>query len=298
MQSSLPATMAFLLAINFAQVQSGVFAVENLDLVEGEKVLERGAQAQAGVENALRERMLVDGNNPTREGIARELDEMENMDLVTGEKVLESWKVSKNLTEGTDGTKRKGVKQKKGNLTRKERVPKREDADAKLWERLAKEKSKEKDGSQGEYKEEQIDANLWDKLVLEQAKSKRNKSSIVDKAIAKQKKDEEVDQKLVKEKSIEKEGEFKEEEINANLWDKLVLEQAKRNKSSIVDEAIARAKAAKEKKDHEQEVDRKLEEDVSVLTDTDWAAAINFLKMEQFSSRQGQYFHFLKLHPT
>ena len=286
MQSSLPATMAFLLAINFAQVQSGVFAVENLDLVEGEKVLERGAQAQAGVENALRERMLVDGNNPTREGIARELDEMENMDLVTGEKVLESWKVSKNLTEGTDGTKRKGVKQKKGNLTRKERVPKREDADAKLWERLAKEKSKEKDGSQGEYKEEQIDANLWDKLVLEQ-EAKRNKSSIVET------KDQEVSKEKSKEKEKEgSEGEFKEEQIDANLWDKLVLEQAraKRNKSSIVDEAIARARAAKETKD--REVDRKLEEDVSLLTDTDWAAAINFLKMEQFSSRQGLTFTF------
>merc|ERR1711974_426857 len=89
-------------------------------------------------------------------------------------------------------------------------------------------------------------------------------------------------EKLVKEKSKEgSQGELKEEQIDANLWDKLVLEQAKRNKSSIVDEAIARA--AKEKKD--QEVDRKLEEDVSLLTETDWAAAINFLKMEQFSSR-------------
>ena len=129
------------------------------------------------------------------------------------------------MAEGTDGTKKKDVKQKKGTLTRKERVVKRGDADAKLWETLVKEKSKEK----------------------------------------------------------EDQGEFKEEQIDANLWDKLVLEQAKRNKSLIVDEAIARA--AKEKKD--REVDRKLEEDVSLLTETDWDEAINFLKMEQFSSRQG-----------
>ena len=201
------------------------------------------AQTKAGVEDALRESMLVDEKNPIPKKIrtGKDLDEMENMGLVTGEKVLErEAKASKEttkltLTEGTDGTKRKGVKQKKGNLTRKERVPKRDDVDAKLWERLAKEKSKDKEGTQGEFKEEQIDANLWDKLVLE---------------------------------------------------------QAKRNKSSIVEEAIARA--AKEKKD--QEEDRKLEEDVSLLTETDWAEAINFLQMEQFSSRQGQYFHFLKLY--
>ena len=39
---------------------------------------------------------------------------------------------------------------------------------------------------------------------------------------------------------------------------------------------------------------RKLEADVSRLTETDWTEAINFLQIEQFSSRQGQNFHFLK----
>ena len=46
----------------------------------------------------------------------------------------------------------------------------------------------------------------------------------------------------------------------------------------------------------ETEEDPKLEEleaDVSRLTETDWSEAINFLKMEQFSSRQEKYFHFL-----
>ena len=264
MQSSLLATMAFLLVVNFAQ-------------------------AQAGFGDALKEIMLVDGNNPTGENFRKwkNLDAVENLDLVAGEKVLERGAKTSEETPKltlTDWKKQKGIKPKKGNFTRKERVPKREDADAKLWERLAKEKSKEKEGS--EFKEEQIDANLWDKLVLEQ-EAKRNKSSIVET------KDQEVSKEKSKEKEKEgSEGEFKEEQIDANLWDKLVLEQAraKRNKSSIVDEAIARARAAKETKD--REVDRKLEEDVSLLTDTDWAAAINFLKMEQFSTRQGLTFTF------
>ena len=83
-----------------------------------------------------------------------------------------------------------------------------------------------------------------------------------------------------KEKEVS-EGEYKEEEIDADLWDKLVTEQKTgRNESK------------------ETEEDPKLEEleaDVSRLTETDWSEAINFLKMEQFSSRQGKYFHFLKL---
>ena len=127
------------------------------------------------------------------------------------------------------GTKKKDVTvQKKGNVT--EKVAKRDDADAKLWEKLAKEKSKE--GGPSEFKEEHIDAKLWDKLVLEKT--------------------------------------------------------AKKNKSAIVDKAIARA--AKETKDKEE--DKKLEQDVSLLKEKDWTEAKNFLKVEQFSSRQGLVFTF------
>ena len=202
------------------------------------------AQAQAGVGAALRESVMVDEKNPARKSTDKDLDDMENTDYETREqgKGAKASKDTSKLTlvEGTAGTKRKGVTvKKKGNKeTRKVEIPTRDDADAKLWERLAKEKSKDDQG-QGEFKEEEIDANLWDKLVLEQSGGKRNKSEIVDEAIA---------------------------------------------------------RAANETKREEE--DEKLEQDVSLLTETDWSEAINFLQMEQFSGRQGLAFTFSNfIHP-
>ena len=91
MQSSLLATMTFLLVIiSFAQ-------------------------AQAGVGDALRESMLVDGKNPTRGNFRKwtNLDAVGNLNLVEGEKVLERGaKASKETAELTltEWAKRKGLK--------------------------------------------------------------------------------------------------------------------------------------------------------------------------------------------
>ena len=111
-----------------------------------------------------------------------------------------------------------------------------------------------------------------------------DKSAIVDEAI--ERAENKTNENKEKEES---DGEYKEEEIDANLWDKLEEEQANGNKSIIVDDTVERAENAT------REESMKLEEEVSLLTETEWAEAFRFLQMEQFPQRQGPSFIFKTL---
>ena len=84
--------------------------------------------------------------------------------------------------------------------------------------------------------------------------------------------------------SVKRKRNLKSKEKEEDLWDKLV-KAGKRNRSSIADEAIERAKN-ETKEEEEDPYLEELEADVTRLTETDWSEAINFLQMEQFSSRQ------------
>ena len=166
--------------------------------------------------------------------------------------------------------------------------------------------------SQGEFKEEEIEAGFLGKMVMEQAKGYKsmiavdtpgNKSMIVDDTVGNKSMivDDTVgDKSAIVDEAIERaenktnenkekeesQGEYKEEEIDANLWDKLEEEQANGNKSIIVDDTVERAENAT------REESMKLEEEVSLLTETEWAEAFRFLQMEQFPQRQGPSFIF------
>ena len=251
MYSSTLAVAACIFSTNFAQIEAGVGDVGNmLNSVVAVCLLSTNlVQVDAGVEDVLRESMLVNEKNP-KKNLRTEID-LQDM-AMSGMAVLEE----KGENEAGEKKKKEGTKKNKtaSNSTKSPDGIERNGALKKGNLTM-----KAKIAIRGKE-----DTNLLERLSKGDSKSKE---------LAKERE--------YKEKEKDK-REYKEEEIDADLWDKLVKEQAsKRNKSAIVEEALERAS-----EDKREEEDRKAVENVALLTETDWAEAVNFLQKEQFSSRQ------------
>ena len=252
MYSSTLAVAACIFSTNFAQIEAGVKDVADmLNSVVVVCLLSTNlVQVDAGVGDVLRESMLVNEKNP-KKNLRTEID-LQDM-AMSGMAVLEE----KGENEAGEKKKKEGTKKNKtaSNSTKSPDGIERNGALKKGNLTM-----KAKIAIRGKE-----DTNLLERLAKGDSKSKE---------LAKEKGE-------YKEKETDK-REYKEEEIDADLWDKLVKEQAsKRNKSAIVEEALERAS-----EDKREEEDRKAVENVALLTETDWAEAVNFLQKEQFSSRQ------------
>ena len=244
MYSSTLAVAACIFSTNFAQIEAGVEHVVAVCLLSTNLV-----QVDAGVEDVLRESMMVNEKNP-KKNLRTEID-LQDM-AMSGMAVLEE----KRENEAGEKKKKEGTKKNKtaSNSTKSPDGIERNGALKKGNLTM-----KAKIAIRGKE-----DTNLLERLAKGDSKSKE---------LGKER------EYKVKEKD---KREYKEEEIDADLWDKLVKEQAsKRNNSAIVEEALERAS-----EDKREEEDRKAVENVALLTETDWAEAVNFLQKEQFSSRQ------------
>ena len=246
MYSSTLAVAVCIFSTNFAQIEAGVEDVADmLNSVVVVCLLSTNlVQVDAGVGDVLRESMMVNEKTP-KKNLRTEID-LQDM-AMSGMAVLEE----KGENEAGEKKKKEGTKKNKtaSNSTKSPDGIERNGALKKGNLTM-----KAKIAIRGKE-----DTNLLERLAKGDSKSK------------------ELAQ--VKEKD---KREYKEEEIDADLWDKLVKEQAsKRNNSAIVEEALERASG-----DKREEEDRKAVENVALLTETDWAEAVNFLQKEQFSSRQ------------
>ena len=262
MYSSTLAVTACIFSTNFAQIEAGVEDVADmLNSVVVVCLLSTGlVQVDAGVGDVLRESMMVNEKNQ-KKNLRTEID-LQDM-AMSGMAVLEE----KRENEAGEKKKKEGTKKNKtaSNSTKSPDGIERNGALKKGNLTM-----KAKIAIRGKE-----DTNLLERLAKGDSKSKE---------LAKEKVE-------YKEKEKDK-REYKEEEIDADLWDKLVKEQAsKRNNSAIVEEALERASG-----DKREEEDRKAVENVALLTETDWAEAVNFLQKEQFSSRQDIIFPFKFIH--
>ena len=249
MYSSTLAVAACIFSTNFAQIEAGVEDVADmLNSVVVVCLLSTNlVQVDAGVGDVLRESMMVNEKTP-KKNLRTEID-LQDM-AMSGMAVLEE----KRENEAGEKKKKEGTKKNKtaSNSTKSPDGIERNGALKKGNLTM-----KAKIAIRGKE-----DTNLLERLAKGDSKSKES---------AKEYKEKEKDKR-----------EYKEEEIDADLWDKLVKEQAsKRNNSAIVEEALERAS-----EDKREEEDRKAVENVALLTETDWAEAVNFLQKEQFSSRQ------------
>ena len=251
MYSSTLAVTACIFSTNFAQIEAEVEDVARmLNSVVAVCLLSTNlVQVDAGVGDVLRESMMVNEKNP-KKNLRTEID-LQDM-AMSGMAVLEE----KRENEAGEKKKKEGTKKNKtaSNSTKSPDGIERNGALKKGNLTM-----KAKIAIRGKE-----DTNLMERLAKDDSKSKE---------LGKERE--------YKEKEKDK-REYKEEEIDADLWDKLVKEQAsKRNNSAIVEEALERAS-----EDKREEEDRKAVENVALLTETDWAEAVNFLQKEQFSSRQ------------